>query len=67
MVNHCRQNLCARDEDVTKKYAATSWIIYIPRNSMYVKIYVHVVYEICEMQAHEVYEMYNKNRIFLQC
>jgi hypothetical protein len=20
-----------------------------------------------EMQAHEVYEMYNKNRIFLQC
>jgi hypothetical protein len=32
---------------------------------MYVEIHVYVVYEICEMQAHKVYDMYNKNIIFL--
>jgi hypothetical protein len=46
MVHHYQQNLYPRDEDVTKIYTTIS--SYIARNSMYVKIHVHVVYEICE-------------------
>jgi hypothetical protein len=47
MVNHCQQKLCPQDEDVIKKYTTTSQLIYISRNTMYVKIHVHIVYEIC--------------------
>jgi hypothetical protein len=34
---------------------------------MYVKIHIMLCMKYVEMEAHEVYEMYNKNRIFLQC
>jgi hypothetical protein len=44
MVHHCQQNLCPRDKDVTKKYTTASQLIYISRNSTYVKIHARVVY-----------------------
>jgi hypothetical protein len=46
MMNHCQQNLCPRDKDVTKKYTMYIYV-HVARNSMYVKIYIYVVYEIC--------------------
>jgi hypothetical protein len=46
MVHLCQKNFCPRDEDIIKKYTTTSYLIYIARNSMYVKIQIHVVYEI---------------------
>jgi hypothetical protein len=65
MVNHCQQNLCPQDKDTTKKYTTSSSLIYIARNLIYVKMHVYVLYEICGniIQEHELYEMYNKNRI----
>jgi hypothetical protein len=62
MVNNCHENLCLRAKGVTKKYIQQLDLIYIARNSIYVDIHVHVLYEV-EMQAHEVYEIYNENII----
>jgi hypothetical protein len=45
MMNHCQHNLYPQDKDVTKKYTTTNSLIYNARNSIYVKMHIHVVFE----------------------
>jgi hypothetical protein len=67
MVHHCQQNLCPQDEDITKKYTTTSYLIYIIGIQCMSKFMYMLCIKYVEMQAHDVYKMCNKNIIFLQC
>jgi c-di-GMP-related signal transduction protein len=60
MVNHCEQNLCPRDKDVTTKYIQQLASLFTLLGIQHMSKFIYMLcMKYVKIQAHEAFEMYN--------